>query len=79
MLTAVAEIVFQVVAFRLEDIVILVFDLPTGTPIPHNGFDSRFFHPKIRAERIFVKLFARVFTRGGQFAPVHRDRRLVTP
>ena len=74
MLAAVTEIVFQMVAFGLEHIVILVFDLPASAPIPHNGFDIRLFYPEIRTEGILIELFARVFACDGQFTPVHLDR-----
>ena len=58
------------IAFGLEDIVVFVFDLPTGASVTGNGFDSRFQDRKISAEGVLVELLASVFTSDRQFAPI---------
>ena len=58
-----SEIVFQMVAFGFENVVVLVFDFPTGAAVPHNRFDSGFGDFKIGDEGIFVELFTSIFAR----------------
>jgi hypothetical protein len=64
-MAAVAEIMFWVVAFGLEHVVILVFDLPTDAAIPHNRFDRGFEDLEIGDEGVFVELLTRVFSQDG--------------
>lgn len=49
-----SEIVFEVVSFGFESIIVLIFNLPSGTTIPNN-FDYRFICDEmIRCPIIFV-------------------------
>ena len=77
MLAAMAEIVFQVIPFGLENIVVLILHLPTGATIADNGFDGGFQNDKIGAKSVFVELFAGVFAGNGQFTPIDFERFLI--
>lgn len=70
MLIAMSEVVFNMIALGLENIIILVFDLPACAPIAHNGFDGRIADSKIGIEGILVETLARIFPSGNYFAPV---------
>ena len=74
-----AEIVFQVVAFGFENVVVLIFDLPASPAISDDGFNGRFDDFKIGDEGVFVDLLARVFSGYAQFAPVDLEGPLITP
>jgi hypothetical protein len=60
-LVAMAEIVFQVVAFGLEHIVVFVFDLPPAASVAHKGFDGGLRDGKVGDPGVFVELFPRIF------------------
>ena len=77
--TAMTEVVFEMITFGLEHIVVLVFHLPAGASITHNGFDSRVCDFKIGDEGVQVDYFARVFSGDHQFTPVDFQGRRVSP
>ena len=74
-----SEIVFQVVAFGFEHIVVFVFDLPTAAAVSNNGFDGSLRDGEVGDPGVFVELCPRIFPGQGQFTPVDVQRGLVAP
>ena len=66
-----AKVVFQVIAFGLEHIVILIFDFPAGPAIAHDGFDGGLADLKIGDKGIFVGLFPAILAHDHHFTPIH--------
>src|SRR3990172_5785963 len=73
------EIVLQVIAFGFENIVILVFNLPTGAAIADNRLKGGFQNHKIGAKSVLVELFASIFTSDGEFTPIDLECSLIAP
>ena len=59
MLAAVAEIVFQVIAFGFEYVIVFVFHFPTGPAIPDHSRDGGFRKRAIGDKRVVIDLFSR--------------------
>lgn len=73
-----SKIVLNMVSLGFENVVILVFDLPAGAPIPHNGFNRGVSDFKVGDESVFVEYAPRIFTGDGRFAPLDFERRWVS-
>ena len=71
--TSMSKVVFEVVAFSLENVIVFVFNFPAGASIAHNGFDVVFPYFKIGDESVFVNDFAGSFVSDGQFSPVGKQ------
>ena len=73
MLVAMAEIVFQVIALRLEGVVIFVFNLPPG-PLGLNNLGHSVISNEVMGDEGIVVSDPTVRTADGEFTPVHPQR-----
>lgn len=69
-LCSLSEIVFEMIAFGLEDIVVFIFDFPACASVARNRFDGCLPCFKICDKGIFVNEFPRLFMSDGQLHPV---------
>lgn len=74
-----AVIVFEVVALGLEDMVVLVLDLPAGPTSRHDGLDSLGGQVMVGDKGMVIEDFAGRFMGNGQVAPVDQQGLLASP
>ena len=72
-----AEIVFQMIAFGLEDIVVFVLTFPAGTTGPNNRGNRLAGQFVISDKSIMIELLAGLGMNDGHFNPV--DHQSVLP
>ena len=65
-----AEIVLQMIPFGLENIVVFVLALPTGTPILDNRHHIRLGEDVIGSKGIVIELTTIIFASNRDFTPI---------
>ena len=64
------EVVFKMIAFGLEHIVVFVFDFPARATIARYGDEGGWGNLEICDKGIFINLFTCIFTSDRPFAPI---------
>ena len=69
-----AVVMFEVIAFGFQGIVVLVLDVPAGSSGLHDGLHSSTIQVVLRRKRMAIQEGAVSFFRDGEFTPIDPQR-----